>query len=84
MEEATQVTSSEVPVVKGDVDDLKTADISVKVMIISVRFRRIICFLLTIRNPFCKLMRILQRFYLFYRIESPVCLSSFLVAAPKM
>jgi len=44
MEEATQVTSSEVPVVKGDVDDLKTADISVKVMIISVRFRRIICF----------------------------------------
>lgn len=36
MEEATQVASSEVPVVKGDADDLKTVDVSVKVM--NVRF----------------------------------------------
>ena len=34
MEEATQVASSEVPVVKGDAVDLKTVDISVKVMIV--------------------------------------------------
>lgn len=66
MEDATQVASSEVPVVKGDAVDLKTVDVSVKVMIIECSVsQNYICLLMAIMKfSFCKSMQALHKILL--------------------
>lgn len=75
MEDTTQPASSEVPIVKGDVVDLKTVDISVKVTIVQCTVSQNYMFAPEYNESFpsvnlCECIR----FYLLLRIESAICL----------